>query len=88
MNYASRKDGNHDQIIKAFEAMGCSVLDLSRVGAGCPDLLVARSGVNVLVEIKDGNKKLRDNQTEFHATWKGKIKVVRAVKDVYDTSFV
>ena len=57
------------------------------MGDGFPDLVVARNGINVLVEVKDGSKppskqKLTKDQEEFHASWKGWIAVVTCIADV------
>ncbi len=81
---ARRVDANHRQIVEIFRAMGCSVLDLSRVGQGCPDILVARGGQSRLIEIKDGAKppsarRLTPQEREFHCSWKGGIQVVETV---------
>ena len=83
---ARRVDANHARIVKAFRQMGCNVLDLSRVGQGCPDLLIAKHGINVLVEIKDGSKppsarKLTPDEQQFHADWKGRVATVLDVED-------
>lgn len=82
---ARRVDSNHAEIVAAFRDMGCTVLDLSRVGCGCPDILVARNGQNVLVEIKDGRKKpsacrLTPDEQRFHETWKGRVCIVADVE--------
>ena len=84
---ARRTDDNHKQIVNAFRSLFCTVLDLSRVGQGCPDILIGRHGKNVLVEIKDGNKtasrtKLTRDECGFHQTWKGRVEIVRNVEDV------
>ena len=83
---ARRTDANHKQIVAAFRKMGCTVLDLSRVGQGCPDILVGKHGVNVLVEIKDGDKppsarRLTDDESKFHESWKGRVVTVFDVED-------
>jgi hypothetical protein len=75
---ARRTDSNHSEIVQTFRELGCSVLDLSRVGCGCPDILVARNGKMLLVEIKDGMKppsarKLTPDEQRFHDTWKGPV---------------
>lgn len=72
----TKRDGNHAEIVAALEGAGATVLDLAAVGGGCPDLLVGYRGVNYLIEIKDPSQpkastKLRPNQVEFHAGWKG-----------------
>lgn len=87
MRRAARTDANHAAIVAAFRRLGYSVLDLSRVGQGCPDLLVARGGVSILVEVKDGAKTpsrraLRRSQIDFVGRWKGRTVVVECVDDV------
>jgi hypothetical protein len=57
MRRAARVDANHAEIVAAFRKCGCQVLDLSRVGGGCPDLLVRTNfGALILIEVKDGSK--------------------------------
>ena len=65
-------DGNHLEIVKALKGYGLEVLDLSRVGKGCPDILVSTASDMCLLEIKLPKKKLEKNQTKFHEDWKGK----------------
>lgn len=53
---------------------GVSVLDISQVGFGCPDLLVASRYKTVLVELKSSEKEeLRKPQEEFRKKWVGQI---------------
>jgi len=84
---AARTDATHAAIVDAFERMGCTVLDLSRVGNGCPDLLVAAAGRMVLIEVKDGGKtasrrKLTPAQVRFTASWPGQWRIVERVDQV------
>jgi Holliday junction resolvase len=70
--FAKRVDKNQSEIVKAFKALGCSVVDLSRVGRGCPDLAVGIKGITVLVEIKrDAKAKYTEHQVEWMAAWRG-----------------
>lgn len=70
--YAKRVDVNQSEIVKTFKSLGCSVVDLSRVGSGCPDLVVGINGVTVFVEIKSSEKaKYTKHQLEFMAAWRG-----------------
>jgi len=90
MRRAAKTDANHAQIVHVLKQCGCSVLDLSSVGAGCPDLLVGYRGRDRLVEVKDGAKKpserkLRDNQAAWHYKWRGqKPLVIESVDDAMD----
>ena len=81
MRRAAKVDANQADIVKGLRRIGCSVLPLHAVGQGCPDLLVARSGNTMLMEIKDGNKppsqrKLTPDQEAFHERWHGGIATV------------
>lgn len=80
--YANRRDANEPEIIKAFEAMGCTVIQLDAP----TDLLLGIRGLNLLVEVKDGNKppsrrKLTPNQKTFWAEWNGQKAKVETVDD-------
>ena len=72
-----RVDANQKQVVSQLRKCGFSVLILSNIGKGCPDLLVGLNGVNLLVELKDENKppsakKLTPDEVQFFDTWKGK----------------
>lgn len=80
MRTAARKDANHGAIIGVFEALHCSVADVS----GCPcgfDLVVGMGTAAILVEVKDGEKpasarKLTENEAVQHLRWKGPKAIV------------
>jgi hypothetical protein len=62
----------------ALRDAGFTVQPLHMVGSGCPDLIVGGSGVNVLLELKDGSKppsarKLTPDEAEWHRDWKGQV---------------
>lgn len=92
------RDANHAAIVAVLRSVGCSVLDLSAVGMGCPDLLVARPGHGtILVEVKadavnerkDGYKRtgrgaLLDSQRRFIASWRGTVAVVRTEQEALE----
>ena len=89
MRRASKTDRNHVEIMQTFRAHGFSVLDLSAVGKGCPDLLCANEKKTVMVEVKDGLKppsqrQLNDKQKDFHAGWKGDIAIITTVQEATD----
>ena len=85
---AARADANQPAIVKEFRKCGCSVQHLHTVGQGCPDLIVGISGVNVLIEIKDGDKKpsdqkLTEDEAKWHEEWRGmKVEIVIFKEDV------
>ena len=86
MRRASRTDANQSEIVKTLRAYGCSVLDLSAVGKGCPDLLIGYQGRNVLVELKLPTRASRLNavQRRWHMAWNGQVAVVRCVGAALD----
>jgi hypothetical protein len=68
--YVCGVDANQGEIVQAFEKMGCQVLDLTRVGGGCTDLLVYPGMSDLyLVEVKVPGGKLNKKQHEFHDDW-------------------
>jgi len=82
-----RVDSNQKQVVQNLRKYGYSVLILSNVGKGCPDLLVGANGVNVLVELKDSakppsQKKLTPDEIEFFDTWKGAAIVAESADEI------
>jgi Holliday junction resolvase len=89
MRRASKIDDNQKEIVDRFRKLGWSVLILSSVGKGCPDILCGKFGRCYLVEIKDGKKspsarKLTDDQIEFHKNWNGSLIVVKSIDEVIE----
>ena len=85
---AAKIDANQNEIVNALRKAGCSVQILSSVGKGTPDLLVARAGINYLLELKDGNKpkssqKLTPDQVEWHSNWLGQVAVVNSIEQAF-----
>lgn len=86
-----RVDENQNEIVKVLRKLGASVLILSTVGKGCPDILVGVSDHqgfrhNLLVEIKDGKKspsqrRLTKDEQKFFDNWKGHVCVVSNVDE-------
>ena len=58
MRRRARVDANHADIVATLRACGWYVHDTSRLGGGFPDLVCARAGKVILVEVKDGTKPL------------------------------
>jgi Holliday junction resolvase len=70
--YKKRVDENQKTLVHTFIALGASVLNLSTVGRGCPDLLIGYKGKTVLVEIKrDSKAKYTEPQIKFMQEWRG-----------------
>jgi len=84
-----RKDANQQSIVDALIHAHLSVVDLSNVPlnlpelSGLPDLLVGgyhqkqEKHINVLMEIKTADGKLRPDQENFIQWWRGKVYKVR-----------
>ena len=70
--YKKRVDHNQKSIVHTFIALGASVIDLSRVGQGCPDLAIGYKGKMVMVEVKSSNKAtFTEPQLKFIGNWRG-----------------
>ena len=82
MRRAAKGDLNQRVIVEALRRVGASVIDLSAVGDGCPDLLVGYRGHTWLVEVKSTRGKLTPAQKVTHAEWNGfPIAVVKTVEE-------
>ena len=81
MRRAARLDANHIEIKRAFERMGCDVIDLSKVGGSVPDLLVRVRSIDrwILVEVKTAKGRIKPGQAAFAERWP--VTVVRTVED-------
>jgi Holliday junction resolvase len=87
---AAKVDANQSEIVRALRECGATVLSLAAMGKGCPDLLVGRNSVNLLMEIKDpsqkpSQRKLTDDEKEFHAAWRGNVFVIETVEEAIIT---
>ena len=80
----NRADCNQKEIVDALREIGASVIVLSQVGGGCPDLLVGFRGKEYLIEVKAKNADLSDSQKEFFDNWQGRPYVVRSVDEVLE----
>ena len=78
----NRTDANQREIVRELGQLKIAVFDLSAVGMGFPDLIVARPGFNLLVEIKGAKGKLTDAQVTFHRIWPGPKAVARTTEEV------
>jgi Holliday junction resolvase len=71
MSFPKKVDNNQLEIVKVFKSLGATVLNLSGVGKGCPDLLIGYKGISVLVEIKSKTGKFTEPQLKFMKQWQG-----------------
>lgn len=86
MRRAAKVDANQAEIVAALRKVGCTVQPLHQVGGGCPDLLCARFGRNLLMEVKDGSKppserRLTPLQERWLRDWRGPVVVVTSVSE-------
>lgn len=87
---AAKVDGNQAEIVECLRAIpDCSVLVLSAVGEGCPDVMVGYRGFNFLFEIKDPKQpkhrhELTEDQRKFHGSWNGQVTKVFGLKEIID----
>ena len=76
MRRAAKVDTAHPECVKYLVAAGYSVISLAAVGKGCPDLLVARNGRAMLMEVKSPKREkahpdVLARQALWRARWRG-----------------
>jgi len=92
-NKRARKiDSNQPAIVEYLRLCGCSVAITSRLGDGFPDLVVAKWGSTVLVEVKDGSlspsrRRLTPEEEKFKDGWSGAYFVVESLKDAEELNY-
>ncbi len=86
MRRKARVDSNQAEIVETLRAMGASVAPTHTLGSGFPDLVVGWRGINLLLEIKDGEKapskrQLTPDEQRWHDDWRGQIVVIQSARD-------
>lgn len=86
MRRAAKVDANQGDVVKALLKIGCRVRSLAPMGQGVPDLLVARSGRLVLLEVKDGSlppsaRKLTRPELDFYNEFFPHVVVVKSAEE-------
>ena len=82
MSYARRVDANQAEIADALEKCGYRVWLTFRMGRGFPDLLVvSKSHIPVLLEVKSVGKGLNTKEAQFFAAYKAPKSIVRSAED-------
>ena len=74
---ANKRDANEPEIVKALEAIGCSVCMIDAPA----DLLIGYRARCFLLEVKSKTGKQTQEQKDFCATWNGQYRVVRTVSE-------
>jgi Holliday junction resolvase len=82
INRRKRRDANHKPIVEALKACGWAILDTSQCGDGAPDLIIARAGRVIAVEVKAPKGTLKPGQVAWLAAWPGEHAVIRSIADV------
>lgn len=77
-----KTDDNQKLIVKTFKKLGFSVFDLSAVGKGFPDLIVAKNNQNYLIEVKTPKGKLNQKQVDFIDYWQADVYIIRSPNEV------
>ncbi len=83
--YARRTDSTQAQVVEAFRKAGWSVWPTFRTPNG-PDLVVAKAGRTICVEVKGPKTRISAGQKVWHADWPGETAIVRSVSDVLELS--
>lgn len=77
-----RRDNNHVEIWKALEMAGYFVIDLADLGHGNPDLLVvSKSGLVQLIEVKMPKQQLTGDERIFHAFYPGRLTICHSAEE-------
>jgi hypothetical protein len=84
---ASRVDENQSEIVSAFRKLGYTVSCLHGVGNGVFDLLIAKHGLMMSVEVKDGSqpfsrRQFTKPQRKWNFSWQGMRCVVKCLDEV------
>jgi len=84
---AARIDENQPEIVKALRVSGNAVEVIKMPS----DLLVARNGITVIVEVKNPEKepskrRLTDQERDFYDRWPGMYCVIETFDDVLELS--
>jgi hypothetical protein len=91
MRRAARVDGNHGEIIDTLRKAGCTVLDMSRLGNGAPDIALGYGGLTMMAEIKDGSKspskrRLTPDEQKWADMWTGGCALILSPSDALEAA--
>lgn len=80
-----RRDANHQDVVKWYRQLGCTVVDCADMALGHPDLLIGCAGVTGLAEVKTEDGALTPAQQTFLANWRGgEVAIVTTQDDVIE----
>ena len=91
MRRVARQDKLHGAVGAVFAGQGYDTLDLSRLGKGVPDWLIARGAFAFLLEVKSENSvrhgrkddPYTDDQHAFMARWKSARYTVSSLEEAW-----
>lgn len=82
LRFAAKKDKNHNHIKEGFQQAGYDTYDTHKQGEGFPDLLVlSRSHIPVLFEIKQYGERLTNSERVFHRSYTGPLHVISTLDE-------
>jgi hypothetical protein len=80
-----RRDANHGEIRDSLRKAGYRVWDMGDVGGGFPDLLVlSKSKIGVLFEVKVKGEKLTKQELKFHSEYEGALGIVYSAEQAIE----
>lgn len=69
-HFSAKVDDNQSDLVKTLRKLGATVQSLSRIGEGCPDLLIGYCGITDVAEVKDPAKvPSKQRLTEAQVLW-------------------
>ncbi len=82
----ARTDGNHTAVMDALRAAAMKPVSTASLGKGFPDIVVGFRGLNVALEVKDGEKApsaraLSADERDWHDTWPGQVAIVTSPEE-------
>lgn len=82
MRERGRVDNIQRAVVLELRRHGASVLVLSSLGSGAPDIVAGYNGSNYLLELKSSpSSKLTADEQAFFGAWRGSAQVVYSVED-------
>ena len=78
--YGAKRDENELEIVRALEAIGCTVVRLDTPA----DLLCGFQARNYLLECKQETGRLTPPQKEFFKHWKGQVRIVHSPEEAIE----
>lgn len=76
-----KRDANHNDVVRWYRQLGCSVAETQDAGLGVPDLFVGCCGMTDPVEIKTAEGKLEPSQQTFVLAWRGSVVAIVRTED-------